>query len=82
MTRLITRATSAIGKNREKDFFGNIIGETSLRLTNSNKEMQTFAIKDLLNKGKNINIDPKKHIIDVTEDVTMAKSVVTAKKKL
>lgn len=82
MTKSITWAISGASKNKEKGFFGNMIKEIPLELTSGVKKIQTFAVKNLLSQGKNMNIDPKKRIINITEDVTIAKNATMARKNL
>lgn len=57
-----------------------MVGETPLESISGVKKMQTFVTEDCSNQSKNMNIDLKKHIIDVTGDVTMAKGMAMAGK--
>lgn len=57
-----------------------MIRETSLELTSGVKETQTLIARDLSSQGKNIDIDPKEHIVNVMGNITMAKGAATARK--
>lgn len=82
MTKLIIPATNVAGENGGKSFFKDMIGEIPLGLTNGIEKTQIFIAKNPSNQDKNIDIDPKKRIVYVTEDVTMAKSTATARENL